>query len=240
MVVASPEHGSLGLVSWSFLKDKITSISPELWNHWKQRQRWGWCAYADSRVCTHREDEPDFSLFFWPGIMPEVPLTLPLCPPHSSMGPPEPRWLSGWSALEIYRQSMICRVKTSSLWNQISPQDTLSLPRNSKWILKNERTICLHTLVWHPGSFYFSQALQTFYQWGVCEFPHCLVLNIRENDVHGRHFGAELKCLGILDCFRVITGSFSPSNLGSHNCQVEIIIAKIYKAFTMCWTTNIS
>ena len=26
MVIASPELGSLGLVSWSFLKDKITSI----------------------------------------------------------------------------------------------------------------------------------------------------------------------------------------------------------------------
>lgn len=190
MVIASPELGSLGLVSWSFLKDKITSIFSELWNHWKQRQRWGWCAYADSRVCTHREDEPDSSLF-WPGIMPEVPLILPLCPPHSVMGPPEPCWLS---ALEIYRQSMICRVKTSSLWNQISPRDTLSLPRNSKWILKNERTICLHALIWHLGSFYFSQALQTFYQWGVCEFPHCLVLNVRRMMYMG---GTLVQSLGV-------------------------------------------
>lgn len=38
-VIASPDLGGLGLVSWSFLKDKITSISPELWNYWKQRQR---------------------------------------------------------------------------------------------------------------------------------------------------------------------------------------------------------
>ena len=50
----------------------------------------------------------------------------------------------------------------------------------------------------------------------------------------GGHFSAGLRYLGILDCLGVITGSFSSLYLGSHIYQVEIIIAKIYEALTMC------
>lgn len=59
MVTVSP--GGLALGFQSFLKGKITSISPKLWNHWEQGKGEGGVPVMTA-VCARREDEPDSSL----------------------------------------------------------------------------------------------------------------------------------------------------------------------------------
>ena len=151
------------------------------------------------------------------------------------MGPPEPCWLSDWSVLEIYRERRLLvfgiRFLLGTAW--VSPE----IP-SEFWKTRGPYACTLWSGI--LGVSISHRLFKHFISEGFCEFPHCLVSNIKQNDVHGRHFGVELKCLGILDCFRVIVGSFSPLNLSSYNCRIEIMIAKIYKALPMCWATNMS
>lgn len=120
-----------------------TSISPKPWNLGSLgiAQICGWCVCADSKGCAQRDGEPDSSPLLWHGIV-----ALCLMPSPLWNGSTEACWPHSQSETEIYRQSLMCWVKTSGPWSQISPQETPSLPRSSRWILKNERP-SLHTLI---------------------------------------------------------------------------------------------